>query len=323
MDPVNCDFSGNPAYCISFIFDAVDKLVERWNSGGGCHLDHRAVHEGFLTPSITFGVYMPKIPSIRSSVYRLSQGCWFASGRDVMSPLPHAVGGSSSVLRMGVDPEDLSDKRLFMEFNLFGFSGRTCQLELNANGDCVFSKGMVSKEPGAWRIEDEEGQEYLQFTCPLTELYSELFDIPSALLFARIPVRKGADGDFILEGGQIISERSSLLGLKKDPIDEGKFSARVMQEDEVFPETPIDFASVEIPVRGVLECFKRCLDLQGWFYEAELHHRKFQALCLLLVLDVVSLGKGRGFFSPSKDTIGLPLPLVRPVHIALLFSCVA
>lgn len=56
----------------------------------------------------------------------------------------------------------------------------------------------------------EEGAEYLQFSCPLTELYSEIFEIPSSLLFWRVPLRKGQDGSIVLEGGQIISERKEL-----------------------------------------------------------------------------------------------------------------
>lgn len=40
-----------------------------------------------------------------------------------------------------------------MEFKAFGYYKRTCQLELRKNGDCVFGKGMVAKENGAWRVE--------------------------------------------------------------------------------------------------------------------------------------------------------------------------
>lgn len=58
--------------------------------------------------------------------------------------------------------------------------------------------------------QEEEGLEYLQFSCPLTELYSEIFDIPSSLLFWRVPLRKATDGGIVLEGGQIISERKEL-----------------------------------------------------------------------------------------------------------------
>lgn len=40
-----------------------------------------------------------------------------------------------------------------VEFKAFGYFKRTCQLELRKNGDSIFSKGMVAKEKGAWRVE--------------------------------------------------------------------------------------------------------------------------------------------------------------------------
>lgn len=59
-------------------------------------------------------------------------------------------------------------------------------------------------------VQEEDGEEYLQFSCPLTELYSEVFDVPSSLLFWRVRLRQGGDGTVALENGQIISERSEL-----------------------------------------------------------------------------------------------------------------
>lgn len=53
---------------------------------------------------------------------------------------------------MGVNLEEISNKRLYVEFAAFGFYTRECQLELKENGDCEFSKGMVANI-GAWRIE--------------------------------------------------------------------------------------------------------------------------------------------------------------------------
>lgn len=58
--------------------------------------------------------------------------------------------GASSA---GVEVGEISGKRLFVEFAAFGFFKRNCQLELRANGDSVISKGMVTPENGAWRIE--------------------------------------------------------------------------------------------------------------------------------------------------------------------------
>ncbi|CAN0001532.1 unnamed protein product, partial [Hapterophycus canaliculatus] len=113
---------------------------------------------------------------------------------------------NSQLTSQGVDMDAISGKRLLLEFKAFGFFKRTCQLELRKNGDSIFSKGMVAKENGAWRVEEEEGLEYLQFSCPLTEMYGLMFDVPSALLFWRVPLRKGSDGSIVLQGGQIISE---------------------------------------------------------------------------------------------------------------------
>lgn len=52
-----------------------------------------------------------------------------------------------------VDLEEISGQRLYVEFKALGFYERTCQVELRSNGDCVFSKGMVTEGPGAWRVE--------------------------------------------------------------------------------------------------------------------------------------------------------------------------
>lgn len=41
-------------------------------------------------------------------------------------------------------------------------------------------------------------------------MYGVMFDVPSALLFWRVPLRKATDGGIVLQGGQIISEKNSL-----------------------------------------------------------------------------------------------------------------
>lgn len=53
----------------------------------------------------------------------------------------------------GVDLDALSGKMLWLQFAAFGFYERVCQLELKENGDCLFTKGMVTDGPGAWRVE--------------------------------------------------------------------------------------------------------------------------------------------------------------------------
>eukprot|EP00611_Tribonema_gayanum_P025989 TRINITY_DN6069_c0_g1_i1.p1 TRINITY_DN6069_c0_g1~~TRINITY_DN6069_c0_g1_i1.p1 ORF type:complete len:254 (-),score=72.15 TRINITY_DN6069_c0_g1_i1:185-946(-) len=139
----------------------------------------------------------------------------------------------------GVSVSDLEGQRLWLNFAAFGFANRTCQLTLTPAGDCIYSDGMVSAEPGSWRIETEEGTDYLQFTCPLTELYSEIFDIPSALLFWRAELVRRA-GEVQMQEGVIISEKVTLFGLRTNFIREGSFRGRVLRADEPFPsEGPI------------------------------------------------------------------------------------
>ena len=69
------------------------------------------------------------------------------------SPAAPATATSQGLRTESVDVGDISGKRLILEFAAFGFYNRTCQLELMSNGDCVFSKGMVTQERGAWRVE--------------------------------------------------------------------------------------------------------------------------------------------------------------------------
>lgn len=52
-----------------------------------------------------------------------------------------------------VEIDEISGRRLVLEFKAFGYFKRTCQLELRKNGDSIFSKGMVTREKGAWRVE--------------------------------------------------------------------------------------------------------------------------------------------------------------------------
>jgi hypothetical protein len=112
---------------------------------------------------------------------------------------------------------------------------------------------MVSAEPGFWRIEEEEGTDYLQFTCPLTELYSEIFDIPSALLFWRGPlVRESSAEDAVpaVTEGVIISEKKTLWGLRTNFIREGTFKLRALRDDEPFPSEGVIKVVREAP-RGL------------------------------------------------------------------------
>jgi hypothetical protein len=112
---------------------------------------------------------------------------------------------------------------------------------------------MVSAEPGFWRIEEEEGTDYLQFTCPLTELYSEIFDIPSALLFWRGPLVRQDSGEASVPAvtdGIIISEKKTLWGLRTSFIREGTFKLRALRDDEPFPSEGVIKVVREAP-RGL------------------------------------------------------------------------
>lgn len=62
------------------------------------------------------------------------------------------MAGGDTGASMSIDLEDISGKRMYIEFAAFGFSKRDCQLELKEDGDCQLSKGMVAKT-GAWRVE--------------------------------------------------------------------------------------------------------------------------------------------------------------------------
>ncbi|CAM9580187.1 unnamed protein product [Chrysoparadoxa australica] len=153
-----------------------------------------------------------------------------------MGPLGGQSTRASSQLAASFDPEELTGKRVWTNFAAFGFANRTCQVTLGEDGSCTFSQGMVTKTPGSWRIEEDEedGVEYLQFTCPLTELYSQIFDVPSELMFWRGILQEEGD-KVIVTDGVIISEKSSVFGLKTDFINEGNFTARVLENDERFP----------------------------------------------------------------------------------------
>lgn len=60
---------------------------------------------------------------------------------------------NSKLSSEAVEVDEISGRRLLLEFKAFGYFKRTCQLELRKNGDSIFSKGMVAKENGAWRVE--------------------------------------------------------------------------------------------------------------------------------------------------------------------------
>ena len=80
----------------------------------------------------------------------------------------------------------LADTQLVLKFACFGFKDRDCLLTLGSGGTATFSAGMVSDGPGEWRVvagDPEDGENprdaYLEFSQPVTEVYSELYNVPS------------------------------------------------------------------------------------------------------------------------------------------------
>lgn len=88
------------------------------------------------------GAGMTRITPTRDAATIMQESSGAGQSQTVMPP-------SSETVEM----DEISGKRLYVEFAAFGFFNRTCQLELSANGDSIISKGMVTPEKGAWRVE--------------------------------------------------------------------------------------------------------------------------------------------------------------------------
>ena len=86
----------------------------------------------------------------------------------------------------------LADTQLVLKFACFGFKDRDCLLPLGSGGTATFSAGMVRAGPGEWRVvagDPEDGENprdaYLEFSQPVTEVYSELYNVPAGVVFWR------------------------------------------------------------------------------------------------------------------------------------------
>ena len=108
----------------------------------------------------------------------------------------------------------LADTQLVLKFACFGFKDRDCLLTLGSGGTATFSAGMVSDGPGEWRVvagDPEDGEDprdaYLEFSQPVTEVYSELYNVPSGVVFWRGRVANEG-GRLAIVDGVAISESS-------------------------------------------------------------------------------------------------------------------
>lgn len=138
--------------------------------------------------------------------------------------LAGALGFTRAPMRMGVGESALRGKKWFVNFSCFGYGDRFCSLSLGADGLCSFADGLeAGLEPGPWRVEVEEGVPYVQIIMPLKEIYRKLYNVPSEAIFWRAPLREDG-GRVIASDGKILSEKTSLLGLKSDFVLEGTFS---------------------------------------------------------------------------------------------------
>ncbi|KAH8078458.1 hypothetical protein JL720_9649 [Aureococcus anophagefferens] len=111
-------------------------------------------------------------------------------------PRPGARAPRGAGVSLRASPSDvaaaLGDERLVLNFACFGFYERDCLLELDGDGTCEYSAGMISDGPGEWRVVggDPDGGEspadaYLEFSQPMTEIYRELYNVPSGTVFWR------------------------------------------------------------------------------------------------------------------------------------------
>mmetsp|Transcript_17835 Transcript_17835/g.54581 ORF Transcript_17835/g.54581 Transcript_17835/m.54581 type:complete len:185 (-) Transcript_17835:147-701(-) len=142
-----------------------------------------------------------------------------------------------------VTDADLAGKSYYVDFACFGYADRFCTLALGENGFAEFGNGLkAGEQPGPWRVETEEGIDYLQVIMPTKEIYRELYNIKGDDLFWRAELQKDAEGNITGVDGKIISEKKSLLGLKTDFVLEGTFKM-----------TPLTDQKEREPMKGLLD----------------------------------------------------------------------
>ena len=157
-----------------------------------------------------------------------------------------------------VDASSFAGERLKVTFSCFNLEDKQCLVELTEGGEVLYSMGMISERPGEWRVvagDPSDGEDpkdsFLEFSQPLTFYYSDMFNIPSKMVFWRGKI----DGTKIVEG-LAISENAvpkdfdewwALLsnGGPKAVLDringpkftkEGTFTAEVLTENTPLPK---------------------------------------------------------------------------------------
>lgn len=135
----------------------------------------------------------------------------------------------------------LADTQLVLNFACFGFKKRDCLLTLGSGGTATFSAGMISEGPGEWRVvsgDPDDGEDardaYLEFSQPITEVYSELYNVPSGVVFWRGKVASEGsrmcvvDGIAISESSdqarKLVGKLTGSAGFQR----EGDFTARAV-----------------------------------------------------------------------------------------------
>lgn len=79
-----------------------------------------------------------------------------------------------------------------MSFDAFGFKEGECIVRFGEGGGVTFSAGMVARETGEWRVvagDPADGENpsdiFVEFAQPMTELYSELYNVPGGVVYWR------------------------------------------------------------------------------------------------------------------------------------------
>lgn len=156
--------------------------------------------------------------------------------------------GGASATALFASPAEvalrLADERLVLSFACFGFFKRECLVNLKSDASLTFAAGMVSAEPGEWRVvggDVDDGERaadsYLEFSQPLTDTYRELYDVPGGVVFWRGRVID-AGGALEVVDGVAISESTSTARKLLSKIGgpgfqkEGAFTARVVSPDD-------------------------------------------------------------------------------------------
>mmetsp|Transcript_2149 Transcript_2149/g.6527 ORF Transcript_2149/g.6527 Transcript_2149/m.6527 type:complete len:240 (+) Transcript_2149:130-849(+) len=171
--------------------------------------------------------------------------------------------GSSRRIARAATPGDiaerLADSELVLEFDCFGFYNQDCLLTLGAGGGATFSAGMISDGPGEWRVtsgdpDDDENpaDSFLEFSQPMTEVYSELYNVPSGVVFWRGRVDAAAERLLVVDGLAISESKNAGAGKLVNKLTggggfarEGRFSARaVLPGDD--PSTLPQPVSIEL-----------------------------------------------------------------------------